>query len=241
MRLPNESTVIENRAIGRRVLHKSAKDRVVEFEPREIVDLDLDAKRFCACVHDFDGLWMTIIGDEKDFPVSNDCVTKRHCFGGRGRFIEQRSVGNIERGEIGHHGLEIEQRFEPALRELGLIRRVGRIPTGIFEDVSPNDRGRNAIGVAGANKRARDLIFPAITRSSASASLSDFASGKFNCRFRRIFFGIAASMSASRFSKPSSRNITSISSLFGTDVTACEGIEIRRLGRVSPYHRLVHG
>ena len=102
---------------------------------------------------------MTIIGDEKSFPASNDCVTKRHCFGRRSRFIEKRSVSDIERGKIGHHGLEIEKRLEPALRELSLVRRVGGVPTGIFQDVPLNDRRGDAIRVAGADKRARDLVF----------------------------------------------------------------------------------
>ncbi len=64
------------------------------------------------------------------------------------------------------------------------------------------------------NERAI-LFFCAIARSSASASPSDFASGKFSCRLRRMSFGTVASMSAPRLSKPTSRNIARTSSSFG--------------------------
>ena len=68
------------------------------------------------------------------------------------------SVGDVERGQIGDHRLKIEQRFEPALRDLGLVRRVGRVPTRVFENVSLNHRRRDAIGVAGADEDCAHFI-----------------------------------------------------------------------------------
>jgi hypothetical protein len=52
-------------------------------------------------------------------------VEHGHRLGGGGGFVEQRGVGDVEAGQVGDHGLEIEQRFEPALRDLGLVGRVG--------------------------------------------------------------------------------------------------------------------
>ena len=155
----NEFAVIVNRAVGRRILHERAENGLVEFESSEIADLDFDAERFRARLDDFDRLRMTVVRDEKRFSSARDRVTKRHRLGRGGRFIEQRSVGDIQRGQIGDHRLKIEQRFEPALRDLGLIRRVGRVPTGIFEDVALNHRRRDAIGVTRADKGARDFVF----------------------------------------------------------------------------------
>ena len=43
-------------------------------------------------------------------------------------------------GQVADHRLEIQQRFEPALGNLGLIRRVLRVPAGIFQDVALDDR-----------------------------------------------------------------------------------------------------
>ena len=57
------------------------------------------------------------------------------------------------------HRLEIQQRFEPALGNLRLIRRVLRIPAGIFEDVALNDRRRDAIVIALPDERAEHFVF----------------------------------------------------------------------------------
>ena len=122
---------------------------------------------------------MTNVGDKKSVPAGHDRVAKRHRFGRRGGFVEHRGIGDIERGQIGDHRLEIEQRFEPALRDFGLIRRVGSVPTGILQNVPLNDRRRDAIGIAGADKRAHHACSCfEIARSSASASRSLFAAGR---------------------------------------------------------------
>src|ERR1043166_1692146 len=54
-----------------------------------------------------------------------------------------------------------------------------------------------------------------MARSSASASASDFASGKLSCRSNRMFFGTVASISASRLSKPRSHSISRASFSLG--------------------------
>src|SRR5947199_9340005 len=59
------------------------------------------------------------------------------------------------------------------------------------------------------------LFFFEIARSSASASSSDFASGKFNSRSSRILFGTVASIRALRVSKPREPNISAASFSFG--------------------------
>src|SRR5579884_6466 len=64
------------------------------------------------------------------------------------------------------------------------------------------------------NERAT-LFLVTMTRNSARASASDFASGRSSLRFNRMFFGTAASMSASSVSKPSSRNMAATCSSFG--------------------------
>jgi hypothetical protein len=53
----------------------------------------------------------------------------------------------LEPGEIAHHRLEIEERLEPALGELRLVGCVLRIPARVLEDISQDDRGRDAVGV----------------------------------------------------------------------------------------------
>src|SRR5207244_6051732 len=61
-------------------------------------------------------------------------------------------------GKIDNHCLKIEQCFETTLSEFGLVRRVGSVPPGIFENVSLNDWRRDAIVITGADERACDSV-----------------------------------------------------------------------------------
>ena len=47
----------------------------------------------------------------------------------------------VEAGQVAHHGLEVEQRLEPALRDLRLVGRVGGVPGRVLQDVAL-DHGR---------------------------------------------------------------------------------------------------
>ena len=56
------------------------------------------------------------------------------------------------------HRLEIEQRLEPALGDLGLVGRVRGVPAGVLEDVPLDDRRRDAVVVAHPDERAENLV-----------------------------------------------------------------------------------
>src|SRR2546423_10275132 len=84
VRLIREMSVIVNRAVRRGILNECAENSVVEFEFREVVDFTFDAERFRARANNFDRFGVTIVRDEKYFPIWNRRVTKRHRFG-RGR------------------------------------------------------------------------------------------------------------------------------------------------------------
>src|SRR5947207_1494371 len=105
--------------------------------------------RFRACLDNANRLRMTIEGDEERFSIRCDRVAKRHRFSGGRGFIQQRRVRDIKRGQVRDHLLEIEQRLQPALRYLSLVRCVCTIPTGVLKNVSLNDGRRNVIGLAG--------------------------------------------------------------------------------------------
>ena len=65
-----------------------------------------------------------------------DPMGQRHRFGCGGGFIEQRRVGQIKAGEVADHRLEVEQRLQATLADLGLVRRVGRVPGRVLQDVA---------------------------------------------------------------------------------------------------------
>ncbi|TLD44182.1 MAG: hypothetical protein FAZ92_03561 [Accumulibacter sp.] len=87
-----------------------------------------------------------------------DAARHAHRFGGRGRLVEQRSIGEFEAGEVDHHLLVIEQRLQPSLREFGLVGRIGGVPAGVLEDVAQHDRWRHAVGVAHADQRMPPVV-----------------------------------------------------------------------------------
>ena len=54
--------------------------------------------------------------------------------------------------------LEIDERFEPALRDLRLIGRIRGVPRRVFEHVAQDDGGRVTAVIAHADHRAHDAI-----------------------------------------------------------------------------------
>ena len=126
---------------------------------------------------------MTIVSDKKRFAIRNDRMAKRHCLGRRSRFVQERSIGDLEPSQIGDHRLKVEQGFEPALREFGLIRCVSGVPARVLENVSLDNWRRNAIGIATADKRARDLVL--------SGNPAEFGERfRLRFRFRQVQFSI---------------------------------------------------
>ena len=81
-----------------------------------------------------------------------------HGLGRGGALVEQRRVGDRQSGQVRHHGLEVEQRLQPALRDFGLIRGVLGVPAGILEDVALDDPGHQALVIAHSQIRAVDLV-----------------------------------------------------------------------------------
>jgi hypothetical protein len=79
-------------------------------------DHQLDAHRFGAGAQHFEGLRMHAAGDEEQVRLRfGGTLGQGHRFGGGGALVQQRSVGDFHAGEIGAHGLEVDQRFHPAL------------------------------------------------------------------------------------------------------------------------------
>ena len=67
-------------------------------------------------------------------------VSHVHAFRGRGGFVEQGRIGDVQAGQIDDHLLEIDEGLHAPLGNLRLVRRVGGVPAGILEDVPLDDR-----------------------------------------------------------------------------------------------------
>ena len=56
----------------------------------------------------------------------------QHGLNDRRRFVEHRGVCGLHSGEVGDHGLEVDDCFQSALRDLWLVGGVGGIPAGVL-------------------------------------------------------------------------------------------------------------
>jgi hypothetical protein len=93
-----------------------------------------------------------------------------HGFGGGGGFVEQRGVGEFEAGQVDHHLLVVEQRFQAALGDFGLIGRVGGVPARVFQHVAQDDLGRQGVVVAHADHRFLDHVLGSNASMAAVSS-----------------------------------------------------------------------
>ena len=143
---------VVNRAKRIRILHQHTENFVVELKTLVIADDNFNAESFGARPDNFDVLRMATLRDEENVSSVLEPVAHRHRLGAGGGFVEQRRIGDVERGEIGDHRLEIQERFEAALGNFGLIRRVLRVPAGIFQNVALNHRRRDAIVITHADE-----------------------------------------------------------------------------------------
>ena len=85
-------------------------------------------------------------------------MAEHHGLGGGGGLVEHGGVGDVEAGEVGDDGLEVEQGFEAALGDLGLVGGVGGVPARVFEDGALDDgRGEGAV-VTLADEGAVDFV-----------------------------------------------------------------------------------
>ena len=120
----------------------------------QVGDDDLDAHALGAGADHVDGLRERVgVDDERTGGVALRTSYERHRLGGGGGLVEERGVGGGEAGEVGDDRLEVEQRLEPALGDLGLVGRVGGVPGRVLEHVAADHRRRDGRVVAQADHR----------------------------------------------------------------------------------------
>lgn len=81
-----------------------------------------------------------------------------HGFRRGSRLIQQRRVRDLHAGEVDDHGLEIQQGFQTPLRDLRLIRRIGGVPTRVFQDVALNHARYDGVVIAHPDIRLEHLV-----------------------------------------------------------------------------------
>ena len=141
VRVPDELRVVEHLALRPRVLHEHAADvAAAVVKVLGVSDDDTDVESVGARPADIDGLRVAVGRDEERLLLPpNDAVAHGHGLSGGGGLVEEGRVGHGETGEIGDHGLVVEQRLEAALRDLRLVRGVLRVPRRVLHEVAQHD------------------------------------------------------------------------------------------------------
>ena len=159
-----EGGVVAHGAVGGRILHDRAELAARKFVFVVFVDDQFDAERFAAREQHVECLGEDVAVDEELVAPLLDGLARaagehhQHRLGGRRALVEQRAVADLHPRQRDDGGLEVEQRLEAALRDLGLIGGVGGVPGGILEDVA-HDGGRYGAGVVPhADERAQDAV-----------------------------------------------------------------------------------
>ena len=116
----------------------------------ERLDTQGQANRVGLSGDDLDGLRVALGVEDHDATLlaGYRAAHQQNGLANRGGLVEQRCAGDGKCREVAHHGLEVEHRLETALRDLRLVRRIGRVPGGILEHIAPDHHGRHRVVVA---------------------------------------------------------------------------------------------
>ena len=145
---------VEDLPGGAGVLDEDPAQLTVRQAVGEVGDDDLDAHRLGAGAHHVDGLRQRVgVDDERAGRALVGAAHQRHRLGRGGALVEQRGVGGRQPGEVADHGLEVQQRLEPTLGDLRLVRRVGGVPARVLQHVAPDHRRRDRRVVAESDHR----------------------------------------------------------------------------------------
>ena len=124
-----------------------------------VADLHVDAEALGAGAHHGDRLRVAIGRDEEQVGLAlAGALGQGHRLGGGGGFVEQRGIADLHPGQVGGHGLEVDQGLHAALRDLGLVRRVGGVPGRVLQHVAQDHRRRVGAVVALADEAAEHLV-----------------------------------------------------------------------------------
>src|SRR5699024_11702506 len=111
----------------------------------EVGDGDAEVHGPGAGADDGDGLRVELGVEDDGGPLLHGPAHEQDRLGDGGGLIEEGGVGDVETGEVLGDLLEVQQRLEPTLGDLGLVRGVGGVPGGVLGEVAADD-GRGARG-----------------------------------------------------------------------------------------------
>ena len=159
VRLGDQCRPVGHPAAGARHLGDHPEEVAVGQAVAQVGGDDLDPQRFGAGGQHRVGLDEDVAVHRQ--PVRRSLarpVHQRHGLGRRGGLVEHGRVGDVQPGQVGDHGLEVQQRLQPALADLRLVGRVGGVPRRVLHDVAQQHRRGQRVVVALADHRHRDHV-----------------------------------------------------------------------------------
>ena len=160
----DEGRIVAHGAVGGRILYDGAELPAREFVLIVVVDNQLDAERLAARKEQVERLRKEVAVDEElrvsllHRVAAAQGEHHEHRLGRCRSLVQERAVGDLHARERQHGGLEVEQRLQTPLRNLGLIGGVGGVPRGILEDVARHGGRYGAGVVAHADERPQRVI-----------------------------------------------------------------------------------
>ena len=125
---------------------------------RHRLDDEMNAEGLGAGAQHGQGLRQAVgIRQEHMTPLSGPSG-QRHRLGRGSGLIQQRRAGPRQCGQVGDHGLEVQQRLEAALGDLRLVRGIGGVPGRVLQHVAADDRRGDRVVVAEADHRGQHLV-----------------------------------------------------------------------------------
>ncbi len=141
------------------VLHQHPRQLALRQAVPQVGDADLDPHRLGTGAHHLDGLRQGVgVDDERAGGLPVAAADQGHRLRRSGPLVQQGRVRRGQAGQVADHRLEVEQRLETSLGDLGLVRRVGGVPAGVLEHVAPDDRRRERRVVAQTDHRLRGPV-----------------------------------------------------------------------------------
>mmetsp|Transcript_69105 Transcript_69105/g.205649 ORF Transcript_69105/g.205649 Transcript_69105/m.205649 type:complete len:362 (-) Transcript_69105:317-1402(-) len=153
------------------VLQPTGRVRVLYERPAElchcrkvgavmVANNQLHAKVVGTGLHDRNGLRMHLVTHEELVLLLrvHGARDHRHGLGGGRALVQQGGVGHLHARQLGHKRLVVHQRLQAALRDLGLIGGVRRVPAGVLQEVAEDGTGDMRAVVAHADEVLRDHV-----------------------------------------------------------------------------------
>lgn len=120
---------------------------VVPVELRWSADDKVDSEGVALRLDDVDDLWESGFADEVLISLSVEHIVRQLAsLSGRGGFVEKGGVCDVHVGEFHDSSLEVEERLESSLGDLGLVWSVRGVPLRVLKNISSdNTRGIRSI------------------------------------------------------------------------------------------------